>query len=107
MIILDADEEQIAQSRAVMESNSDSGRKVRSAGTLTLTNKFGAKYRCHPCDVQFSKITTYDHHKRYVRLSPAIKKILILGGGFSGINVLKFRICLKKRRCANQPCKRR
>lgn len=28
MIILDADEEQIAQSRAVMESNSDSGRKV-------------------------------------------------------------------------------
>ncbi|MEP0826480.1 MAG: hypothetical protein HRF40_13435 [Nitrososphaera sp.] len=39
MIILDADEEQIAQSRAVLESNSDSGRKVRSAGTLTLTNK--------------------------------------------------------------------
>ncbi|AIC16841.1 PH domain-containing protein [Nitrososphaera viennensis] len=39
MITLDADEEQIAQSRAVLESSSESGRKVRSAGTLTLTNK--------------------------------------------------------------------
>ncbi|NWG37241.1 hypothetical protein [Nitrososphaera sp.] len=39
MIILDADEEQIAQSRAVLESSSESGRKVHSAGTLTLTNK--------------------------------------------------------------------
>jgi NADH dehydrogenase len=56
-----------------------------------LTNKFGARYRCHPCDIQFSKIATYEHHKRYVHesQSPTIKKILILGGGFAGINVLK------------------
>lgn len=39
MIILDADEEQIAQSRAVLESGSESGRKFSGTGMLTLTNK--------------------------------------------------------------------
>jgi hypothetical protein len=38
MIILDADEQQIAQTIAILES-SDSGQKYSTSGTLTLTNK--------------------------------------------------------------------
>lgn len=38
MIILDADEQQLAQTIAILES-SDSGQKYSTSGTLTLTNK--------------------------------------------------------------------
>jgi len=56
-----------------------------------LTRKFGTHYRCHVCDIEFSKIKTYEHHQRYVHESPSpsLKHILILGGGFSGVEVLK------------------
>ncbi len=57
----------------------------------TLTNKYGARYRCHPCDIQFSKITTFEQHRKYVHETPSatLKHILILGGGFAGVNVLR------------------
>jgi NADH dehydrogenase len=56
-----------------------------------LTAKFGAHYRCYICDIEFSRINTYDEHVRYVHESPNpdIKKILILGGGYAGVGVLR------------------
>ena len=56
----------------------------------SLTTKLGANYRCHRCDIQFSKLDTYEHHVRYVHEnpSPSMKNLLILGGGFAGVNVL-------------------
>ncbi len=56
-----------------------------------LTAKLGAHYRCHICDIEFSRISTYDEHVKSVHESPnpTIKKILILGGGYSGVGVLR------------------
>jgi NADH dehydrogenase len=56
-----------------------------------LTTKFGTRYRCHSCDIQFSKIKTYEYHYKHVHEtpSPLMKHILILGGGFGGVRVLK------------------
>ena len=56
-----------------------------------LTAKVGANCRCHICDIEFSKLGTYDEHIRYVHESPdpSIKKILILGGGYAGVGVLR------------------
>lgn len=55
-----------------------------------LTRKMGANYLCNVCNVEFSNIKTYDHHKENVHEnpSPKMKKILILGGGYAGIGVL-------------------
>ena len=55
-----------------------------------LTRKIGANYRCHICDIEFSKMSTYEKHVENIHEnpSPSIKRILILGGGFAGINVL-------------------
>ncbi len=56
-----------------------------------FTRKFGANYRCHICDIEFSKISTYGKHVQNVHETPSksMKKILILGGGYSGVGVLK------------------
>ena len=56
-----------------------------------FTRKFGANYRCYICDIQFSKISTYENHVQNIHEKPSksITKILILGGGYSGIGVLK------------------
>ena len=56
-----------------------------------LTRKFGAKFRCHICDIQFSKISTYEKHEQNVHENPSssMKKILILGGGYAGVGVLR------------------
>lgn len=56
-----------------------------------LTRKFGANYRCHICDIEFSKMSTYENHVDNIHEnpSPSIKRILILGGGYAGVNVLK------------------
>jgi hypothetical protein len=56
-----------------------------------LTRKIGANYRCHVCDIEFSKISTYEKHVENVHEnpSPSLKRILILGGGYGGIGVLK------------------
>lgn len=55
-----------------------------------LTRKIGANYLCHVCNIEFSNIKTYDHHKENVHenYSSKIKKILILGGGYAGVGVL-------------------
>jgi NADH dehydrogenase len=55
-----------------------------------LTRKIGANYRCHVCNIEFSKIKTYEHHKENVHENPSskMKKILILGGGYAGVGVL-------------------
>jgi len=56
-----------------------------------LTRKIGANYRCHICDIEFSKMSTYEKHVEYIHEnpSPSIKRILILGGGYAGVGVLK------------------
>jgi len=56
-----------------------------------LTRKVGANYRCHICDIEFSKISTYEKHLENVHEnpSPSVKRILILGGGYGGVGVLK------------------
>ena len=56
-----------------------------------LTRKIGANYRCHICDIEFSKMSTYEKHAENIHEnpSPSIKRILILGGGYAGVNVLK------------------
>ena len=61
-------------------------------GTISslLTRKIGANYLCHICNIEFSKIKTYEHHKENVHENPSskMKKILILGGGYAGVGVL-------------------
>jgi NADH:quinone reductase (non-electrogenic) len=61
-----------------------------------LSIKFGARYRCPSCDISFSRIDIlqtrllfvhtddYDKHQTTNR-----KRIVILGGGFGGVTVLK------------------
>ena len=55
-----------------------------------LTRKIGANYLCHICNIEFSNIKTYEHHKENVHDNPSskIKRILILGGGYAGVGVL-------------------
>ncbi|MFQ5439912.1 MAG: NAD(P)/FAD-dependent oxidoreductase [Nitrosopumilaceae archaeon] len=55
-----------------------------------LTRKIGANYLCKICNIEFSNIKTYEHHKKHVHEnpSPKMKKILILGGGYAGVGVL-------------------
>jgi len=55
-----------------------------------LTRKIGANYLCQVCNIEFSNLRTYEHHKKYVHEnpSPKMKRILILGGGYAGVGVL-------------------
>jgi len=55
-----------------------------------LTRKIGANYLCHICNIEFTNIKTYEHHKENVHVNPTskMKNILILGGGYAGIGVL-------------------
>ncbi|PBO84281.1 MAG: hypothetical protein COA77_10290 [Thaumarchaeota archaeon] len=55
-----------------------------------LTRKIGANYLCHICNIEFSKIKTYEHHKENVHVNPTskMKRVLILGGGYAGVGVL-------------------
>jgi NADH:ubiquinone reductase (H+-translocating) len=48
-------------------------------------------HRCKKCDVEFHKKSTLEQHMQYIHKSdfPAVKKILILGGGFAGVNILR------------------
>ena len=48
-------------------------------------------HRCKKCDVEFRKKSTLEQHIQYVHKSdfPSVKKIIILGGGFGGVNVLR------------------
>ena len=59
--------------------------------TSLLSIKFGSKYRCTICDISFSRIDSYQKHIQLVHgLKPIqLTKIVILGGGFAGIEILK------------------
>jgi NADH dehydrogenase len=56
-----------------------------------LSRKFGARYRCPKCDISFSRVDSLQHHLELVHGSRPIhpKRILILGGGFAGVEVLR------------------
>jgi hypothetical protein len=56
-----------------------------------LSSKFGARYRCPKCDISFSRVDSLQHHLELIHGSKPIhpKRILILGGGFAGVAVLK------------------
>jgi NADH:ubiquinone reductase (H+-translocating) len=56
-----------------------------------LEIKFGAKYRCPKCEISFSRIDSLQKHLDLVHGPTPIqrKRILILGGGFAGIEVLR------------------
>jgi NADH dehydrogenase len=56
-----------------------------------LSRKFGARYRCPKCDISFSRVDSLQHHLEFVHGSKPIhpKRILILGGGFAGVEVLR------------------
>jgi NADH dehydrogenase FAD-containing subunit len=56
-----------------------------------LSSKFGARYRCPKCDISFSRVDSLQHHLELIHGSKPIhpKRILILGGGFAGVEVLR------------------
>src|SRR5215467_5319198 len=56
-----------------------------------LSIKFGSRYRCPIHDISFSRIDSYQKHQELVHGKTPIrqKRILILGGGFGGIEVLR------------------
>src|SRR5215211_1610149 len=56
-----------------------------------LSIKFGARYRCPKCDISFSRVDSQQRHLELVHGAKPIhpKEILILGGGFAGVEVLR------------------
>lgn len=56
-----------------------------------LSIKFGSRYRCSIHDISFPRIDSYQKHMQLVHGAKPIqqKKILILGGGFAGVQVLR------------------
>jgi NADH:quinone reductase (non-electrogenic) len=60
-----------------------------------LSIKFGARYRCPSCDISFSRIDILQNHLLFVHTDDDKhqirnrKRIVILGGGFGGVSVLK------------------
>ena len=56
-----------------------------------LSIKFGSRYRCNIHDISFPRIDSYQKHMLLIHGIKPIeqKKILILGGGFAGIQVLR------------------
>jgi NADH dehydrogenase len=63
-----------------------------------LSIKFGARYRCPSCDISFSRIDVLQTHLLFVHSTnddqnqqqiTNRKRIVILGGGFGGVTVLK------------------
>jgi hypothetical protein len=55
-----------------------------------ISIRFGTRYRCSRCDISFSRIDSYRKYKELVHGIKPIQllRILILGGGFAGIEVL-------------------
>jgi NADH dehydrogenase len=56
-----------------------------------LSVRYGSRYRCPYCNVSFSRIDVLQNHLTLIHSNVPIstKKILILGGGFAGVEVLK------------------
>jgi NADH:quinone reductase (non-electrogenic) len=59
--------------------------------TSTLSIRFGSRYRCKKCDISFSRIDSYQKHVQLVHGEKPLHliRILILGGGFGGVEVLR------------------
>jgi NADH:quinone reductase (non-electrogenic) len=57
----------------------------------SLSTKFGTRYRCAKCHISFGRIDSYQKHIELIHGTKPItlKKIVILGGGFAGIEVLQ------------------
>lgn len=57
----------------------------------SLSIRFGSRYRRAKCDISFSRIDLLQKHIQLVHSATPIqlKRILILGGGFGGIEVLR------------------
>ena len=57
----------------------------------TLSVRFGARYRCSLCDISFPRMDSLQKHLELIHGAKPIKqkRILILGGGFAGVHVLK------------------
>lgn len=55
-----------------------------------LSIRFGTRYRCPTCNVSFRRLDLYRKHQELIHgLSPIkLTRVLILGGGFGGIEVL-------------------
>ena len=53
--------------------------------------RFGARYRCPNCDISFSRVDSLQRHLELIHGTKPIhpKKVLILGGGFAGVEVLR------------------
>jgi len=64
---------------------------VLGAVSSSLSIRFGSRYRCTRCDISFSRIDSLQNHIQLVHGANPIqlKRILILGGGFGGIEVLR------------------
>jgi NADH dehydrogenase len=56
-----------------------------------LSIRFGSRYRCSICNISFSRIDSYQKHIELIHGAEPIKqkRILILGGGFGGVQVLR------------------
>jgi NADH dehydrogenase FAD-containing subunit len=56
-----------------------------------LSIKFGARYRCPRCDISFARVDSLQHHLELLHGAKPIhpKSVLILGGGFAGVEVLR------------------
>jgi NADH dehydrogenase FAD-containing subunit len=56
-----------------------------------LSIKFGARYRCPQCDISFSRVDSLQRHLELIHGTEPIlsKKVLILGGGFAGVVILR------------------
>jgi NADH dehydrogenase FAD-containing subunit len=56
-----------------------------------LSIRFGSRYRCPACDISFSRIDILQNHLELVHGDKPInrKRIVILGGGFAGVTVLR------------------
>ena len=53
--------------------------------------RFGARYRCPNCDISFSRVDSMQRHLEIIHGAKPIhpKRVLILGGGFAGVEVLR------------------
>jgi NADH dehydrogenase len=53
--------------------------------------RFGARYRCPNCDISFSRVDSLQRHLELIHGAKPIhpKRVLILGGGFAGVEVLR------------------
>ena len=57
----------------------------------SISIRFGSRFRCAKCDISFSRIDSLQKHIQLIHGTTPIqlKRILILGGGFGGIEVLR------------------